>query len=229
MGGCTNCGSKTGCDDRKGDMLRAVDDALAALYPERRWRPVEGGPVDPALIDDAAGLADELAELLRAATFVRPPGPGQPSAFVYALCVGRSPCAVPVRDGVAPAPEEWWATPAPVRERYLRLALAPRVPFAVVQEVAVEVDVDPEGATVREITQPGVYSAPLLARFQKVVATLPAYGRRHLDLGDLIAPPGYDPGDWPRRYAGTPTAVNYLFFDEPATMTSTQWIPREAR
>ena len=29
-------------------------------------------------------------------------------------------------------------------------------------------------------------------------------------------------------YAGTPAVVNYLFFPEPASMTATTWIPREA-
>ena len=38
MSGCTNCQGKSGCDDRKGDMFAAIDETLAALYPERRWR-----------------------------------------------------------------------------------------------------------------------------------------------------------------------------------------------
>ena len=134
-----------------------------------------------------------------------------------------------MRDADLPIPDEWLAAPGAIQERYLRIALAPAAPFAVVQEVTVDVEVDRDGATVREHCQPGVYSAPLLARFQRVVATLPAYDRRHLDLGELMAPPpGFDGGAWSRLYAGTPAVVNYLFFPEPAAMTATTWIPREA-
>jgi len=35
--GCTNCGNKGGCDTRKHEMFGAVDEALARLYPTRRW------------------------------------------------------------------------------------------------------------------------------------------------------------------------------------------------
>ncbi|MBK9031788.1 MAG: hypothetical protein IPL61_10765 [Myxococcales bacterium] len=225
MSGCTSCGSKSGCDHRKGDMFAAIDDALAALYPDRRWRSPAG---TAAPTEDAAALADELADVLHTATFVR--GPATPGActYVYVLCVGRPPCAIQVRDADLAIPDEWLAAPAAIQERYLRIALAPAVPFAVVQEVAVDVEVDRDGATVRERCLAGVYSAPLLQRFQRVVATLPAYDRRHLDMGELMgAPPGYDGGPWAQLYAGTPGVVNYLFFPEPASMTATTWIPRE--
>jgi hypothetical protein len=227
--GCTNCRGKSGCNHRKGDQALAVDAALAELYPSRRWEPPAAADAPDALLADAAGLADELADVLSAATFVRPPDADTPCAFIYVLCAGRPPCAVPVRDGVTTPPAEWWQSPGRLTERYLRVALAPRAPFAVVQEIAVDVEVDPDGALVREATRPGVYSAPLLARFQKIVATLPGYGRTHLDLGELVAtPPGFTAGDWPARFAGAPGVVNFLFFPEPATLTATTWIPREA-
>ncbi len=35
--GCTNCGNKGGCDARKHEMFGAIDEALARLYPTRRW------------------------------------------------------------------------------------------------------------------------------------------------------------------------------------------------
>jgi hypothetical protein len=35
--GCTNCGNKGGCDSRKHGMFAAIDEALARLYPTRRW------------------------------------------------------------------------------------------------------------------------------------------------------------------------------------------------
>ncbi|MBK7073909.1 MAG: hypothetical protein IPH44_16565 [Myxococcales bacterium] len=226
MSGCTNCQGKSGCDDRKGDMFAAIDETLAALYPERRWR--APGPGDPApLLADAAALADELADVLRTATFVRPPIDGG-AAFVYVLCLGRPPCAVQIRDGELALPDEW-APAATISERYLRVALAAQAPLAGVQEIAVDVDVDADGALVRERSLSGVYSPSLLARFQKVVATLPAYGRRHLDMGELMAPPpGFDGSAWSARYAGAPGVVNYLLFPEPATMTTSVWLPREA-
>src|SRR5947207_3151845 len=37
MSGCTDCGRKGGCEDRKGGMMTAIDEALGRLYPSRRW------------------------------------------------------------------------------------------------------------------------------------------------------------------------------------------------
>jgi hypothetical protein len=227
VGGCTNCHGKSGCDDRKGDMFAAIDATLAELYPERRWHPPSVGDRAGALAD-AAALADELADVLATATFVRPPPVDGGAGFVYVLCVGRPPCAVQVRDGELALPDEW-AGAMTLSERYLRVALATQAPLAGVQEIVVDVAIDADGALVRERALAGVYSATLLARFQKLVATLPAYGRRHLDLGELMAPPpGFDGSAWTARYAGTPGVVNYLLFPEPATMTSSVWLPREA-
>jgi len=229
VSGCTNCGSKTGCDDRKGSMFERIDDAMARLYPDRRWRapaPTARGVRDAT--DDAAALADELADALNAATFVRTATPTD-SAFIYVLCQGRPPCAVPVRDGDLPIPDEWQTLPAgqPIEERYLRIALATQLPFAAVQEVAVDVTIEPDGVLIRERPSAGVYSAPLLPRMQRLVATLPAYGRLNIDMGEISGPPAdFDAGEWPGLYAGTPAIVNYLFFAAPATMAITTWIPR---
>lgn len=209
-------------------MFAAIDDALAALYPDRRWR--AASPTARGLADataDAAALADELAGELTAATFVRPAAGGD-SAFIYVLCQGRPPCALQVRDGGAAIPDEW-IPGQPIEERYLRIALATRLPFAAVQEVAVDVAVEADGVAIRELPAAGVYSAPLLRRMQRLVATLPAYGRTHLDMGEISGPPpGYEPGEWPALYAGTPATVNYLFYEAPATMATTTWIPRES-
>ena len=229
MGGCTNCGSKTGCDDRKGSMFAEIDTALASLYPDRRWRaPAPTAHGIRAATRDATALADELADALNAATFVRSATPTD-SAFIYVLCQGRPPCAVPVRDGDLPIPSEWLDLPIgqPIEERYLRIALAAQLPFAAVQEVAVDVTVEADGVMIRERPSAGVYSAPLLPRMQRLVATLPAYGRLHIDMGEISGPPpDFDAGEWPGLYAGTPAIVNYLFFAEPATMATTTWIPR---
>ncbi len=208
-------------------MFATIDSALGALYPDRRWAAPAGGDRE-ALLADAAALADELADVLHTATFVRPPPADGGAAFVYVLCVGRPPCAIQIRDGELALPDEWSPGTA-ITERYLRVALAQPAPLAGVQEIAVDVAVDADGALVRERSLAGVYSAPLLARFQKVVATIPAYGRHHLDMGELMAPPpGFDGSAWAARYAGTPAVVNYLLFPEPATMTTSVWLPREA-
>lgn len=205
-------------------MFAAIDDALLGLYPTRRWAGTWPRRYDADR--DAAALADELADELRTATFVRAAGDGG-CAFVYVLAMGRPPCAIQVRDADLAIPDEWTVAGGVVRERYLRIALATATPFAVVQELAVEVEPDEAGVLVREQALSGVYSAPLLARFQRIVATLPAYDRRHLDMGELMAPPpGFDGGDWGARYHGAPAVVNYLFFAEPAAMTATTWLAR---
>jgi hypothetical protein len=73
MGGCTSCKSKPGCDDRKGDMLEAVDDALARLYPSRTWGLPEAAATSASDASvEASALAEELAAELDAAVFVRP-------------------------------------------------------------------------------------------------------------------------------------------------------------
>lgn len=204
-------------------MFAEIDTALAALFPDKTWRAATPSARERrAATDDATALADELAEALNAATFVR-------DSFVYVLCQGRPPCAVPVRDAELPIPDEW-QTGQIIEERYLRIALATARPFAVVQEVAVDVTVEPDGVLVRERPSAGVYSAPLLHRMQRLVATLPAYGRLHLDMGEISGPPpDFDAGAWSALYVGKPAIVNYLFFAEPATMATSTWIPREAQ
>lgn len=227
MGGCTNCNSKAGCDDRKGDMLEAVDEALARLYPSRTWGvPSQGLPPVHGADGETAALADELASELDAAVFVRPGEPEESCDFLYVLCLGRPPCAVQVRDhGVAP-PAEWRGGP-PISEVYLRVALSTLTRMAVVQEIAVQVEADGDGWLMRETPRAGVYSAPLLKRLQRLVSILPAYDILHVDMGDISGPPpGFDPGTWPALYAGTPSITNYLFFPQPATMVSTTWLPQ---
>jgi hypothetical protein len=233
VGGCTNCGSKSGCDHRKGEMLEAVDDALVRLYPSRTWGVPRTADAPRAAADDeAAALVEELAQDLDAAVFLRRGEPDEHCDFLYILCVGRPPCAVQVRDqGVAP-PDEWKSAAGNetvLTESYLRVALSSLTRMAVVQEVAVEVRGDAAGWVVREMPRAGVYSAPLLRRFQRLVAVFPAYDILHVDLGDISGPPqGFEPGDWPALFAGTPAITNYLFYPQPATMVSTTWLPGEA-
>ncbi|HEX4451527.1 MAG TPA: hypothetical protein VH143_11685, partial [Kofleriaceae bacterium] len=99
MGGCTNCKSKSGCDDRKGEMLASVDHALEQLYPSMTWgEPVEEPIGDAMAPDELDALAEELATELRAATFVKHGGDDEPCDYIYVLCVGRAPCAIQARD-----------------------------------------------------------------------------------------------------------------------------------
>ncbi|MCA9678365.1 MAG: hypothetical protein H6708_23060 [Kofleriaceae bacterium] len=242
MGGCTNCTSKSGCDDRKGSMLGAVDQALARLYPTATW----GEPDDDARAgvgeDEGAALAEELAAELDAAAFFRPGADDDGCDWIYVLCLGRPPCIVQVRDhGVAP-PAEWAATAAAggrIEERYLRVCLSSLARVAAVQEVAIDAtplagDADAGGAgpgwMIRERPRAGVYDAPLLRRMQRLVAILPAYDLLHLDFGEITAAPaGFAPGAWPALYGGdAPCTANYLFYPQPTTTVVTQLIGTEA-
>jgi hypothetical protein len=232
MSGCTNCGSKGGCDDRKGHMFAALDDALARLYPTSTWGEVDERARHAALEpDELAALAEELAGELNAATFVRPGDDDEPCDYIYVLAFGRPPCALQVRDfGVAP-PTEWTAAGAgePVRELYLRLCVSQLAPMAGVQQVAMTATPDSDGAgwVIEEAVRAGVFDAPLLRRMQKLVALLPAYGLTHLDFGDISAPrPGLRAGAWTALYGGEPAVANFLLSPRPTTQVATTWRPR---
>lgn len=226
MGGCTNCKGKSGCDHRKGAMMASVDQAMAQLYPHKVWGEPEDGEVAGLPPDELAGLADELASTLGAATFVRPGGDDEPCDYIYVLCLGRTPCVVQVRDHGVPPPDEWGTTPdGNIRELYLRLVVSQRVRVAAVQQVAIELMRAPSGFLVRESPRAGVYDAPLLSRMQKLVAILPAYDLLHVDFGEIAhAPPGFDGGEWRALYGAEPSIANYLFYPQPTTMIATGFI-----
>lgn len=218
MGGCTNCKSKSGCDDRKGAMVASVDLALEQLYPTRTW----GEPSDDTAAmapDELDALAEELAIELRAATFVKHGGDDEPCDYIYVLCVGRTPCAIQARDFDVDLGD----VTEPIREQYLRVVISQRARVAAVQQVAIELAPAAGGEyVVRESPRAGVYDAPLLARMQKLVAILPAYELLHVDFGEIAhAPPGYHAGVWRELFGGEPSIANYLFYPQPATMIST--------
>jgi hypothetical protein len=230
--GCTNCKSKTGCDHRKGDMMASVDRALEQLYPTRTWGEPDDGAVAGPEGDELAALADELAGELNAATFVRPGSDDEPCDYVYVLCMGRSPCAIQVRDHGVPVPDEWLGSDA-IRELYLRVVVSQRARIAAVQQVAVEVSHASFGSggsggfAICERPRAGVYDAPLLPRMQKLVAILPAYELLHVDFGEIAhAPPGYHAGVWRELFGGEPAIANYLFYPQPTTMIATGFIAR---
>jgi hypothetical protein len=225
--GCTSCKSKSGCDHRKGAMFATIDRALDQLYPTRTWGEVDDRAVTGEPLPDLGGLADELAQVLRAATFVRPGDDDEACDFIYVLCMGRTPCILQVRDhGVAP-PQEWQDVDR-VDELYLRLCVSQRAPVAAAQQVAVSAisDGSGKGWAIAEQPRGGVYDAPLLPRMQQLVATLPAYGLEHLDFGELChPPPGFAAGAWRDRFGGEPSIANYLFYAQPATMPAMTWVP----
>ncbi|WP_428268390.1 hypothetical protein [Haliangium sp.] len=228
MGGCTNCAAKTGCNDRKGEMFAALDETLARLYPSRTW----GEPDDLARFeagipeDDGQALAEELAAALDASTFFRPGGPDEYCDYIYVLCVGREPCLVQLRDGEVAVPAEIGAGEGMIREQYLRVCLSQMARMAGVQQVAMALDRLDDGFLIREEPRAGVYDAPLLPRFQRLVALLPGYDIVHLDFGEISAPPaGFAPGDYARLYGGAPDTANYLFYPQPATMKQACFVP----
>lgn len=231
MGGCTNCKGKGACDDHKSTMMGSVEAAIEALYPSRVWGEIddEQASSDPFSPEDLAGLADELASELRAATFVRPGGDDEACDYLYVLCMGRAPCIVQVRDHGVSIPDEWAGTDA-IEELYLRIVIAQRTRHVAVQQVAIQLvrGQDGEGYVVHERPRAGVYDAPLLSRMQTLVAILPAYDLVHVDFGDIAhAPPGFAPGVWPDTYglgAAKPSIANYLFYPQPTTMVTTTYL-----
>jgi hypothetical protein len=207
-------------------MFAAVDEALQTLYPDRTW----GQPDDLARFgagideEDGAALAEELAADLDAATFFRPGGSDEYCDYIYILCLGREPCLVQIRDGDVPLPQELrdGRDPAPVHELYLRVCLSQMTRMAAVQQTAMTLVRDGGEYIVHETPRAGVYDAPLLPRFQRLVALLPGYDIVHLDFGEISSPPpGFAPGPYARLYGGTPDISNYLFFPQPSTMQTT--------
>ena len=204
-------------------MLESVEQTMARLYPTRRW----GEPDDLARLaagvdeEDGQALADELAAELEAATFFRRGAPEEYCDFIYVLCMGREPCLVQIRDGEVPVPDEI-GEGEQVTELYLRVCLSSMARIAGVQQLAMDMVRHGDDLVIREAPRAGVYDAPLLRRFQRLVALLPAYDILHVDFGEISAPPdGFDPGDYPAVYGGQPHRANYLFYPQPTTTEST--------
>jgi hypothetical protein len=104
--GCTDCGRKGGCDTRKHGMFAAVDEALARLYPTRRW----GERNDTAALDEGISpdegraLAAQIAARLGTLALFRAGDADEWCDYIYVLCLGRTPSIVEIRQGLAPAP-----------------------------------------------------------------------------------------------------------------------------
>jgi hypothetical protein len=211
-------------------MFAEIEQALERLYPSRTW----GEPDDLVRFgagvseDDGQALAEELAAELGASTFFRPGEAEEYCDYIYVLGLGREPCLVQIRDGGVPLPEELAGElqgqgPGHViSEQYLRVCLSQMARMAGVQQVAMELSLADGAYVVREMPRSGVYDAPLLSRFQRLVALLPAYDIVHLDFGEISAPPkGFDPGEYGHLYGGEPHTANYLFYPQPSTTQTT--------
>jgi hypothetical protein len=202
-------------------MFAAVDEALARLYPTRRWteRDEAAGFGAGVSAGEGAALARALASRLKALAIHRPGTADETCDYVYVLCLGRTPSLIERREGLADHLED----DADVEELYLRVALSTVARFAGVQQVTMRATRDADGSLViSEAPRTGVFDPVLLKRFQALVAVLAEHDIRHLDFGEILAPPeGYDPADYAARYGGAPSIANYLFFPQPPSSVTT--------
>jgi hypothetical protein len=223
--GCTSCGNKGGCDTRKHGMFAAVDEALARLYPTRRWseRDEEAGFGAGVAPGEGAALARALASRLKALAVHRPGTAEETCDYVYVLCLGRTPSLLELRERLV-EPDAVDAGDD-VEELYLRVALSTVARFAGVQQVTMRATRQSDavgGLVITESPRTGVFDPVLLKRFQALVAVLAEHDIRHLDFGEITTPPdGYDAGDYGERYGGAPAVANYLFFPQPASSVTT--------
>ncbi|HEX4405031.1 MAG TPA: hypothetical protein VH560_09395 [Polyangia bacterium] len=221
--GCTSCGAKGGCDTRKHGMFSAVDEALARLYPTKRWTERDeaagfGAGVSPG---EGAALARALASRLKALALYRPGTAEETCDYVYVLCLGRTPSLIERREGVVARLDDAGERDD-VEELYLRVALSTVARFAGVQQVTMRASREEDELVISEAPRTGVFDPVLLKRFQALVAVLAEHDIRHLDFGEITtAPEGFDPGDYADRYGGAPAVANYLFFPQPASAVTT--------
>jgi hypothetical protein len=238
--GCTNCGNKGGCDSRKHGMFAAIDDALARLYPTRRWNERD----DAVAMEDGVGreegeaLCEALAARMGTATLYRPGDAGEWCDYIYVLCLGRTPSIAQIRERLAAGDPagvpfgEGDADETTLDERYLRIALSTVARFAGVQEVSMTLRRDGDDVVIVERARSGVFDPILLPRFQALVAVLAATDIRHLDFGEIVeAPEGFDPTNYAEQYGGgAPVIANYLFYPQPPTAVSTAvYAPSDAK
>jgi hypothetical protein len=225
-GGCTECKNKGGCDHRKSAMMAAVDDALARLYPGRRWAERDEAAAFRSGVTrgEGARLADTLASRLKALALFQPGADDEYCDFVYVLCVGRSPSILEIREGFVASAGA--SDDGGEEQLYLRVALSSLVRFAGVQQVTMRLRREGGDLVITEAPRGGVFDPVLLKRFQGLVAALAELDIRHLDFGEILEPPpGFDPGDYAERYAGAPTVANYFFYPQPCSAVTTTVIP----
>ena len=257
MGGCTDCGKKGGCDTRKSGMFAAIDEALARLYPTRRWGErdenvaLDGG-ISP---DEGEALATAIAQRMGTLALFRAGDPEEWCDYIYVLCLGRTPAIVEIRedhrarldaDLAASAAGDSGEVGMGLDERYLRVVLSGVTRFAGIQEVAMTLSASPgpdrgggedahgRGAPASEVVitesaRGGVFDPILLPRMQTLVAILAEWDIRHIDFGEIIeAPAGFDAAGHAERFGSAPVIANYLFYPQSPTTVSTVVLGREA-
>lgn len=210
-------------------MFAAIDETLARLYPTRRWGERDDDGAAGVPVDVSARLTDLIAKRLGAMTLFRPGGRDEYCDYVYALCFGRQPSVLEVREAVVSPAEAWGQPDAPVpgdapivEELYLRVALSSLAPFAAVQQVAMQMWRAGDDVVIAEAPRTGVFDPVLLPRFQKLVAALTELEIRNLDFGDLTQPPeGFDQQPYTDRYGAPAMVANYLFYPQPCSSIST--------
>jgi hypothetical protein len=226
--GCTSCTSKGGCESRKGEERQLLSHVLPLLYPGRKW----GEPDDEARFPRwrrREGRAAARPPGLRGAPrahLLPPRRRGRACDYLYALCVGRPPGLVELRD----RPELEVPDGDTIEERYLRASLSSMTRVAAVQEVVFELAREGDVYVVRERPRDGVYDPILLKRTQALIELLVASDVTYLDFGLLTKPvsryaEGFDDAGYEERFGGPPATVNYLFYPQPATAITTSWIP----
>lgn len=232
MSGCTDCGRKGGCSQHKAGLLAAVAAELARLYPTRRWceRDDDAALSAPVATDYTGALAPLLARTLDTVALVSPGEPDDLSDYVYVLCFGRPPSAVQVRAGLIAPSVAWEAAGAAddgvVRETHLRLAFSSLAPLVTVQEAVLTWRRAGDCLVIEEQTRDGVFDPQLLARFRKLVAVLADTPLRHVEFGEIDAPPaGFDPAGFVSEAGEAPITANYLFFPQPASSITTSVLP----
>jgi hypothetical protein len=204
-------------------MFSAVDEAMARLYPTKRWTERDeaagfGAGVSPG---EGAALARALASKLKALALYRPGTAEETCDYVYVLCLGRTPSLIERREGLVARLDDA-GEQDDVEELYLRVALSTVARFAGVQQVTMRATREQAELVISEAPRTGVFDPVLLKRFQALVAVLAEHDIRHLDFGEIMtAPEGFDPCDYAERYGGAPAVANYLFFPQPASAVTT--------
>lgn len=220
MGCCQTC--------TRGQVDAGTAEILAALYPTRRWGEPDDGLRMGAGVGEAEAraLVPGLSRALAAPVRHQPGRADEPCEWLHVLCVGREPSLLSLRDLDHIDPGTLDLPAATASERHLRVALSAMARVATVQEVVVDVAVEPDVVLVHERPRAGVEDPVLKSRLARLVTFLEEAGIRLLDYGSLArAPAGFDPGDYPARYGTEPVAMSYLFSPEPPTAVITSVIP----
>ncbi len=221
--GCSNKDGKKGCTSRKDDLLDAVDNALDYWYPTRVWGEMRNEFGRGPSFEEVQDVAELLQENLGLATWAVQGGESDYCDFVYVLCIGRQPAIGMVRDlGVQSTVDIAEGS----SDVCLRIAFSHLERMAAVQQVTISVSEGDGFLQVIEARRSGVYDAPLLKRFRKLVASLESLDFRHIDMGEVSHPPKeFETGSYVDALSDSPDIVNFLFFTQSAETTQTTFLP----